>query len=92
MNPFTTHTQQQGVTYVKHWYFAMGIAYRLFISMIAFAAHAILPFIPIKPEHDLEATIAYLDQQNYWIESAKKHAHNDNNTEFMTSNRREIRA
>ena len=58
MNPFTIHTQQQGVTYVEHLYFAMGIAYRLFISVLAFAAHALLPFIDIKPEHDLEATVA----------------------------------
>jgi len=72
MNPFTSHTQQQGVTYLEHGRFAMGIAYRLFISVVAFAAHALLPFIPIRPEHDLEATIAYLDERNNWIETAKR--------------------
>ena len=91
MNPFTIHTQQQGVTYVEHLYFAMGIAYRLFISVLAFAAHALLPFIDIKPEHDLEATVAYLNERNDWIESAKRNAHSDTSTDFMPANQREIR-
>ena len=29
MNPFTAHTRNQGVTYVEHWCFAMGVAGRL---------------------------------------------------------------
>ena len=37
MNPFTMHTQEQGITYWEHWDFAMGIAYRLMISVMAFA-------------------------------------------------------
>jgi hypothetical protein len=91
MNPFTAHTQQQGVTFVEHWYFAMGIAYRLFISVVAFATHALLPFIPIKPEHDLEATVAYLNERNNWIESAKRTAHSNASTDFLPANQREIR-
>lgn len=91
MNPFTTHTQQQGVTYVEHWYFAIGIAYRLLISVLAFTAHAILPFIPIKPQHDLEATVAYLEERNHWIESAKRSAHSETSTDFIPTNSREIR-
>ena len=71
MNPFTTHTQQQGVTYWEHWGFAMGIAYHLFISVWAFALHAVLPFISIEPEFDLEATAAFLEDRNHWIETAK---------------------
>jgi len=71
MNPFTAHTKQQGVTYIEHWLFAMGIACRLMISVAAFAVHAMLPFIPILPRHDLEATTAYLSERNDWIESAK---------------------
>ena len=90
MNPFTTHTQQQGVSYVEHWYFAMGIAYRLFISVIAFAAHALFPFIDIKPEHDLEATIAFLNKQNNWIESAKRAVHDEVSTDFLPVNRGQI--
>ena len=69
MNLFTTHTQQQGVTYFEHWFFAMGIAHRLLVSVVAFTLHALLPFIPIAPRHDLEATTAYLVERNQWIES-----------------------
>jgi hypothetical protein len=32
----------------------MGIAFRVFASVLAFAVHAILPFIPIDPHLDLE--------------------------------------
>lgn len=71
MNPLTTHTQQQGVTYWEHWGFAMGIAYRLFISVWAFVIHAMLPFISIEPEFDLEATSAFLEDRNHWIETAR---------------------
>jgi hypothetical protein len=38
MNPFATHPQQQGVTYFEHWRFAMGIAYRLLTSVVAFVS------------------------------------------------------
>lgn len=72
MNPFTAHPQQQGITYMDHWSFAMGIAYRLLISVVAFALHAMLPFIPIAPRLDLEATAAYLAERNRWIETAKR--------------------
>jgi len=71
MNPFTQHTQQQGVTYFEHCCFAMGIALRLANSVIAFAAHAIFPFIDIDARHDLEATADFLQERNDWIESAK---------------------
>jgi len=71
MNPMTVHTQQQSVTYSEHWGFAMGISYRLLISMIAFALHAMLPFISIDPRLDLEATAAFLEERNLWIETAK---------------------
>ncbi len=91
MNPFTHHTQQQGVTYLEHAYFALGIAYRLFISVIVFASHAVLPFIPIKPEHDLEATMAYLDERNSWIESAKLTTGNKPETTYLGPNHNEIR-
>lgn len=70
MNPMTKHTQEQGITYWQHWGFAMGIAYRLLISVLAFALHAMLPFISIESRHDLEATSAYLEERNHWIETA----------------------
>lgn len=69
-NPFTIHPHRQGISYVAHWRFAMGIAFRLLSSVVAFALHAILPFLPIAPRLDLEATAAYLKERNRWIESA----------------------
>ena len=71
MNPFTRHTQQQGITYLEHLFFATGIAWRLSGSVIAFAAHAIFPFIDIDKTLDLEATVDYLQERNHWIEKAK---------------------
>ena len=75
MNPFTTHTTKQGVTYREHWGFAMGIAYRLLTSVIAFTIHALLPFISIDPSHDLEATAEFLEERNHWIETARDRQH-----------------
>jgi len=71
MKLFTNHTQQQGITYIEHWYFAMSIACRLLSSAIAFAVHAIFPFINIDVTLDLEATINFLQERNHWIESTK---------------------
>ena len=74
MNIFTTHTREQGVTYVEHLVFALRIATRLFGSVIAFTLHAIFPFIGIRKELDLEATAAFILEQNDWIESREKPA------------------
>ena len=71
MNPFTYHTQQQGVSYIAHWVFATSIALRLLSSVIAFACHGVFPFINIRRSLDLEATSRYLQQRNGWIESKK---------------------
>jgi Family of unknown function (DUF6356) len=72
MNPLTAHPHRQGIDYVEHWLFAMGIALRLLSSVVAFALHAILPFLPIAPRLDLEATAAYLAERNRWIGSTAK--------------------
>ncbi|RDH80689.1 MAG: hypothetical protein DIZ80_16815 [endosymbiont of Galathealinum brachiosum] len=69
MNPFTKHTKQQGVSYLLHLGFATGIAWRLLSSVIAFALHAVFPFIDIDKSLDLDATIDYLQERNHWIES-----------------------
>jgi hypothetical protein len=74
MNPLTEHPRQQGVTYVEHWIFAMAIAWRLLTSAFAFALHAIAPFVSIEPRLDLEATSAYLDERNHFIETAAARA------------------
>ena len=72
MNIFTQHTQQQGVTYLEHLVFAVGIAIRLANSVIAFALHGIFPFIDIKKELDLEATARFIKSKNNWIENQKQ--------------------
>ena len=76
MNPFTEHTKQQGVTYLEHWFFAMGIAWRLFNSVTAFVVHALFPFIDIERRLDLEATSAFLLERNDWIENAGERKNN----------------
>jgi Family of unknown function (DUF6356) len=86
MNPFTTHPRKQGVTYLEHWCFAMGIAYRLLTSVVAFALHAMLPFIPIEPRLDLEATASYLQERNHWIETAGDTVHSDAKPGFAIFN------
>ena len=79
MKYFTEHTQEQGVTYLEHMVFAIGIAKRLANSVIAFTLHAIFPFIDIKKELDLEETARFIELQNDWIEGKKK----GNQTEMM---------
>ncbi|MDH5446582.1 MAG: DUF6356 family protein [Gammaproteobacteria bacterium] len=72
MKLFTEHTQQQGVSYMEHLVFAVGIAVRLFSSAIIFILHGIFPFVDIRKDLDLEATRNYLDEQNEWIEGMKE--------------------
>jgi len=72
MNPFTAHPHRQGVTYFEHWHFAMGISFRLLMSVLAFAVHALLPSISIKPRLDLEATAAFLTERNRWIDRSSR--------------------
>lgn len=72
MNIFTEHTEAQGVGYFEHMIFALRIAFRLSQSVIVFAAHGIFPFIHIRKELDLEATMAFLNGQNDWIEGKKE--------------------
>ena len=70
MTIFTEHPHAQGVSYFEHWGFAIGIAWRLLRSVLAFAVHALLPFITIERQFDLEATSAFLLERNEFIETA----------------------
>lgn len=70
MNILTDHPHAQGVSYFEHTAFAMGIAWRLLRSVLAFALHALLPFITIERQFDLEATSAFLLERNDFIEAA----------------------
>lgn len=74
MTVFTEHPHAQGVTYFEHWGFAIGIAWRLFRSVLAFSLHALLPFITIDRQFDLEATSAFLLERNDFIETAAARA------------------
>lgn len=67
---FTQHPHKQGISYYEHWLFAMGIAWRLLSTVIAFFLHAVLPFISINKRFDLEATAAFLLEKNRYIENA----------------------
>jgi hypothetical protein len=75
MEPFSNHPHKQGLTYLQHWSFAMGIAWRLLSSVVAFAVHAILPFVAIEPRLDLEATSAFLLERNRYVENAASTPH-----------------
>lgn len=83
MNPLTTHLHKQGVTYLEHWCFAMGIAYRLGHRLPPLDQRARVraargaAVYPIEPRLDLEATTAYLAERNQWIERAKDTVHGD---------------
>lgn len=70
MTIFTEHPHDQGISYFEHWGFAMGIAWRLFRSVLAFAIHALMPWITIERKFDLEATSVYLLERNNFIETA----------------------
>ena len=70
MTIFTQHPHDQEITYSGHWGFALGIAWRLLRSAVAFAIHGTLPFITIEKRLDLEATSAYLLERNDFIEAA----------------------
>jgi hypothetical protein len=75
MSFFTKHPHEQGITYFEHWRFAMGIAWRLLSSVLAFALHAVLPFISIERQFDLEATAGFLLERNDFIEAAAANRH-----------------
>ena len=75
MTIFTAHPHAQGVTYLEHWAFAVGIAWRLLRSVLAFSVPALLPFITIDRQFDLEATSAFLLERNAFIEAAAAMGH-----------------
>jgi len=58
------HLKERKISYVSHGLFALGIAIRLGASAVAFAIHAILPFVPIPESLNLEATGLYLFEKD----------------------------
>jgi hypothetical protein len=77
MTIFTRHPHDQGINYFEHWSFAMGVAWRLFRSVLAFAIHALMPWISIEKQLDLEATAEYLRHRNDFIEAKAGRAAHD---------------
>ncbi len=77
MTIFTQHPHDQGISYFEHWGFAMGIAWRLLRSVLAFAIHALMPWITIEKQFDLEATSAFLLERNDFIETEAARAAHD---------------
>ena len=71
-NVLAAHPHRQGLTYLEHWLFVMRIAGRLLATVVAFAVHAMLPFIHIEPRLDLESTTVFLLERKRWIESSKR--------------------
>jgi len=63
----------------------MGIAFHLFVCVLAFVVHAILPFVPVDPELDRESTAEFLAERNAWIETAKTTVSFTGRTSFATS-------
>jgi hypothetical protein len=85
MNPFTANPYQRGIDYFDQCCFVTGIAVRFFASVLTLSVHAILPFIPIDPQLDLESTVTFLTKRNAWIEAAKKTVRVDRHTSFAAS-------
>ena len=60
MNTFIRQSHRPGESYTKRLVFAISIAARLTRSVVAFALHAIFPFIDIHRSLDLEATARFI--------------------------------
>ena len=70
MTIFDRHPNEQELSYVEHLDFAMGIAWRLLRSVVAFTIHALLPWTTIEKQLDLEATSDFVLERNDFIEAA----------------------
>ena len=92
MTILTQHPNDQGISYFEHWAFAMGIAWRLLRSVMAFAVHAVLPFISIERQLDLEATSIYLLQRNDFIEAAAAADRSGDNGKLMQTRKTRLEA
>ncbi len=58
------HLKERKISYISHGLFALTIAMRLAASSVAFVVHAILPFVPIPEQLNLEATGLYLFEKD----------------------------
>ena len=65
---FTEHPASSGRTYLEHAYFAAKISVRLAKCSAFFMLHALLPFIDIPYNLNLESTALYLFERNNELE------------------------
>jgi len=63
------HLEKKKVGYLQHFLFALGVAYKLSLSSLFFTIHAILPFIPIPYNLNLESMALYLFERNNDLEN-----------------------
>ena len=61
---FTRHPRSKGISYIEHAKFAALVGAKLLISAAYFLVHALLPFIPIRADYNLEAMISFLNKEN----------------------------
>jgi len=63
------HLKEKNKTYLQHFVFAFRVALRLSLSSLFFTIHAILPFIPVPYESNLESMALYLFERNNELEN-----------------------
>ena len=60
-NAFTAHPRSVGETYLEHMTIALKGSYRLGMSAVLFAFHAVFTFVPVPKPFDLETTSDWLN-------------------------------
>ena len=62
------HLKERNTTYIQHLIFAMKVSLMLTVSSTAFFIHAILPFVEIPYNLNLESMALYLFEKNNELE------------------------
>ena len=62
------HLKERKITYLQHFIFAMKISLKLTFASTAFLIHALLPFIEIPYNLNLESVALYLFEKNNELE------------------------
>jgi hypothetical protein len=62
------HLKKKKLSYLKHFIFAMRVSWKLSLASTAFFIHALLPFIKIPYDLNLESMALYLFEKNNELE------------------------
>ena len=62
------HLASKKTTYLQHFIFAMKVSFKLSLSSTAFFVHALLPFIKIPYDLNLESMALYMFEKNNELE------------------------